>query len=187
MMNKIMITALILITVSASMCLEKEVSGTYEYNYYGTEMKFASNLEEAQNITVLPDDATLRNTIFSYDVATLQIGVYQNDTEAPYTIKSLVGFSSKYAKMSLTRWDYDMTGKVNTIILNDTSQVINATAEEPAILIMGPAFGQDTKIVVEDNVVKVYAKDLTAKQGKYVTYNDLDLALDKIILVLAEE
>jgi len=51
-------------------------------------------------------------------------------------------------------------------------------------MLIGPAYTDETYISVEDDIVKVYAADLTIRKGKYAGYTDYDLALDKIILVL---
>ena len=88
--------------------------------------------------------------------------------------------------MKLIVWDYDITNKVFYTILNSTDQLPNATKKEPTIMLIGPAYTHETYISVEDDIVKIYAADLTIRDGKYAGYTDYDLALDKIILVLMD-
>jgi len=184
-MNKLIIFTVILSIIFISGCVQEE-TGTYDYNYYGTEMKFNSNLDEASKINVYPDNETLQKTLFGYNVVGVQFAYYKNDTEAPYYAKSLISFTSKFQKINTIRWSYDISKRITVTMLNSTDQLLNTTIEEPAILLLGSAFTNETKIVVDGNVVKVYGKDLTLRSGKYAGYTDFDLALDKILLVLME-
>lgn len=185
-MKKLIIFTLILSIMFISGCVQQQTVGTYDYNYYGTDLKFNSNLDEAINIPVYPDNETLTKKLFAYNVAGVQFAYYKNDTEAPYYAKSLISFTSKFQKINLIRWDYDMSKRITVTMLNSTDQLLNTTVEEPAILLLGPAFTNETKIVVDGNVVKVYGKNLELREGKYAGYTDFDLALDKILLVLME-
>jgi len=185
-MKKILLISLMIISVIfVSGCVQQEM-GKYEIDYYNNTLTFNSNLQEAKYIPVYPDNATLKDTLLGYSVAGVQFVYYKNDTEAPYYAKSLVSFASKYTKMNKIMWNYNMNGKITSVILNNTNQYPNATVEDPAIMLYGPAFTNETKIVVDGHVVKVYAKDLSLRQGKYAQYTDFDLAMDKIILVLAD-
>ena len=84
-MKKIILVSLLILTIMISSgCIEQEIDGTYEVDYYGTELLFNSNLDVAQNITVIPDEATLRNVLFGYEVAELQFAYFDNDTEKTY-------------------------------------------------------------------------------------------------------
>ena len=89
--------------------------------------------------------------------------------------------------MNFDRWNYDISKDITTILLNNTDDIVNATVENPAIILLGPKFTDETYIDVQGSIVYVYANDLTMRQGKYATYSDFDLALDKIILVLMKE
>lgn len=178
---------MIISVIFISGCVQEEI-GKYELDYYNNTLTFASDLNEAAKVSVYPDNTTLKETLFGYNVAELQIAYYKNDTEAPYLEKSIMSFMLKYVKMNKIAWNgYDFKGKVNSVMLNESTQLPNATIEEPTILIMGPAFTNETKIVVDGYVVKIYAKDLSPREGKYTIYTDFDLAMDKIILVLAED
>ncbi|MDD5416392.1 MAG: hypothetical protein PHU12_00270 [Candidatus Aenigmarchaeota archaeon] len=186
MKKVLLISMMILSIIFISGCVQ-ESKGTYKMDYYGTEMLFNSNLELAKDIPVYPDNATLKETLFGYNVMGLRFAYYKNDTEAAYYAKALVSFASKYTKMNFVRWNYDMNGKISYTMLNQTDTLTYSTEEEPTILLLGPAFADETKIVVENNIVKVYAKDLEIRKGEYAGYTDFDLAMDKIILVLAED
>lgn len=181
-MKKIIIVALLAI-VLVSGCTSK-IDGTYDARYINTDLTFQSNLDLAQNISVYPDDQTLKETLFGYQVVGIQFAYYNNREEAPLYMKSLMSFASKYTKMNFDRWNYDISKDISTVLLNSTNDIVNATAENPAIILMGPDFTDKTYIEVQGNVVRVYANDLTLREGKYTTYSDFDLALDKIILVL---
>ncbi|MBU3904666.1 MAG: hypothetical protein KJ906_00760 [Nanoarchaeota archaeon] len=185
-MKKLIVIGLLAI-VLVSGCVE-DTNGTYDARYINSDLTFLSNLDIAQNISVYPDEDTLRHTIFGYQVASLQFAYYDNDKEAPLYMKSLMSFASKYTKMTYDRWGgYDMNGRITSVMLNSTDDLPNATVEDPAILLLGPGFGKETHIIVVDNIVMVYGKDLTLRDGKYAKYSDFDLALDKIIMVLMEE
>jgi hypothetical protein len=177
---------MILCIIFTSACVQEKDEGTYELNYHGTELLFNSNLDEAQNIPVLPDEATLKETLFGYEVVELSLTNYENSSEQSYYAKSYISFASKYAKLSIVGWDYDMTDKVYYEIVPDEAMP-NATVQDPAILLMGPAYTDHTYIEVDGNIVKVYAANLELRKGKYAQYTDFDLALDKIILVLAKD
>ena len=183
-MRKFIIIGLLAI-VLVSGCVED--NGTYDARYINTDLTFLSNLDIAQNVSVSPDEDTLRRVLFGYQVIGLQIVYYDNDKEAALYMKSLMSFASKYTKMNFDRWNYDMSQEITAVMLNSTNDLPNATAENPAILLMGPGFGEETHVDVQGNIVMVYGKDLTLRDGKYAKYSDFDLALDKIILVLMEE
>jgi len=188
MKKTILISMLIIAVVLSSGCIEEDtIEGRYDANYYGNQLMFNSNLDVARNIIVLPDENTLKEALFGYEVVGIQFAYYDNDTEAPYYIKSLMPFASKYAKLNLIRWKYDMSDKINFIILNETTEMPNATLQEPAIMLIGPAHTDETYVKVENGIVKVYGANLTLRPGKYAQYTDYDLALDKIILVLMNQ
>ncbi len=186
-MKKTILVSILMITVLISGCIQDEAEGTYDAYYGGYELLFNSNLDVAKDVAVIPDDATLKETLFGYNVVRLQFAYYDNDTEAPYYIKSLMSFASKYNKMSIARWDYDLSGKTSYIIINDTHETLNATYKEPILLLLGPAYSDETYVSVDDYIVTVHAADLELKEGKYAAYTDFDLALDRIILALMEE
>lgn len=166
-------------------CLGRNtIEGTYEINFYGNELLFNSNLDVAKDIRVEPDEQTLKQALIGYEVIGMQFAYYNNDTEAPYYIKALVPFASKYTKLNKIIWDYDITDKFEYIILNSTDELPNATMQYPAIMLIGPAYTDETYIKLENNIIKIYAADLSLRQGKYAQYTDYDLALDKVILTL---
>ncbi len=129
-MKKILIPLLILCIILISGCIEQPVEGTYEADYYGTQLLFNSNLDEAQNISVIPDEETLKETLFGYNVASIRFAYHDNDTEAPYYIKSLASFASKYVKINMIRWKYDMRDEVFYTILNENSYDIQKNIEQ---------------------------------------------------------
>lgn len=187
-MKKIIISILILLTVVTSGCLgEKPSEGTYEVNYYGNSLLFNSNLDVAKDVKVLPNEQILRETLIGYEVVGMQFAYYHNDTEAAYYMKGLMPFASKYTKLNKIIWNYDISEKYTYTVLNSTDEMPNATVIEPALMLIGPAYTDETYIEVDGNVVKVYAADLTLRDGKYAQYTDYDLALDKIILVLMNQ
>lgn len=186
-MRKIIFIMVILLLVAVSGCIEQEIEGKYKINYQGVDFLFNSNLEKAENVTVIPNESAIIDTLFDYNVAELNLAYYENDTEAPLYIKSLMSFISKYKKMNLIVWSYDFDERLSYTILTEDGQMPNATMEAPSILLMGPAFSDSTRIEVENNIVKIYASDLTPRKGGYADYTDFDLALDKIILVLMKE
>ena len=100
-MKKIIISLMILAVITTSMCIgqEKTSNGTYEAYYYGTEFLFNSNLDIAQNITVIPNENVLKNTIFGYNVVSLNFVYYDKPEETPLYTKAIVSFVSKYQKV----------------------------------------------------------------------------------------
>ena len=184
-MRKFIIIWLLAI-VLISGCVENN-NGTYDARYINTDLPFLSNLDIAQNISVYPDEDTLRHVLFGYQVVGLQFAYYDKNEEAPLYMKSLMSFTSKYTKMNFDRWHYDISKQITAVMLNSTEDLLNATEENPAILLLGPDFGEETHIDVQGSIVMVYGKDLTLRDGKYAKYSDFDLALDKIILVLMKE
>ena len=184
-MKKLIIISVLLLVVASSMCIGgEEETGTYEAYYYGTEFLFNSDLDIARNVTVEPSENTLENTIFGYTVTGLHFVYYDNPEEIPFYTKSLISFVSKYQKMSLLVWDYSIENNMNITTINSTDQIPNGTMYEPVILMLGPEHSDSNKIEVDGYIIKVYAKDLTPREGKYAQFTDFDLAMDKIIMVL---
>lgn len=69
---------------------------------------------------------------------------------------------------------------IQSVSLNSTSE-ITSNEFEHAILLLGPSQTNETSVRVEDNIIKVSGKSFEEDTRKYT---DLDLAVDKILLVL---
>ena len=64
--------------------------------------------------------------------------------------------------------------------INSTDE-ISPNAQEPVILLLGPSRANKTAVTVDNYLITVEGKSF---QETNRTYTDLDLAVDKLILVL---
>jgi hypothetical protein len=168
--------ALILLLVAVSLC----VQSPYEREYAGLKVPFRANLNEAEKISVYPSEDSLNNLMLNPQIINVTIYFFPNDTENAYY--SLAAFELSNKLEVIYKANYGSLKKITGIpIENNTSVIISKFA--PGILFLGPSKANETSVSVNETVgmVTIRAANLTFVDNKY---NDLDLAVDKFLMVL---
>ena len=173
----------------------------YERFYAGDIRHFRGNLVEAAKVPVYPNELSLVNVLLDPDVFKIQIAFFPNDTENSYYFASSFEITNKISIifrsiistdvstfqssdgsscLSFSSGDYVKCFK--SVPINSTDEIF-PTSLEPVILLLGPSKANTTAVSVDNYLITVEGKSF---QETNRTYTDLDLVVDKLILVLMD-
>jgi len=174
----------------------------YEKYYAGDVRHFRGNLNEAEKISVYPNEEAIKNVLLNQSVYKIYIAFFPNETENAYYYASSFEITNKLAII----FRYILGENVGTfkdidesscLIFYPDKQIrcfkslpINSTYElvptyiEPVILLLGPFHANKTAVTVDDYLIILEGKSFEEADR---TYTDLDLAVDKMLLVLMED
>ncbi|MFQ6010130.1 MAG: hypothetical protein ACE5J7_03375 [Candidatus Aenigmatarchaeota archaeon] len=165
------------------------VSGCVTQNPYkakigGKEVDFRADLNEARKVPVYPSEFALKELLLHEGIERVRIAFIPNEQENPFYAVDGFEISFKLTTIYIVYFGYQIP--IESLEVNTTSEAFaNATYSEPVILILGPATGANqTAVTVANNTVVVEGHDLSEIDRKYT---DLDLAVDKMLLVLIGE
>ena len=168
---------LVLIFVMAiSGCVQTQ--NPKQLEFAGQLINFRADLLEAAKVNVYPNESILKEVLLSPDVAKIHIAFIPNETENAYYAAD--SFELAYKLTIINKFYKGFVIKVESLPVNSTSELL-ATKEEPIILL---SVSNRTAVTVKDNLIVCEGKDL-AEIGR--DYTDLDLAVDKLLLVLMKD
>jgi len=206
MKNSLIVIVLILVALSIALLYNffqpsssVYLKDPYTLYYEGDARHFRANLIEANKTTVYPNEDAIKNVLLGPDVYKVYIAYISNETENGYFLASSFEIT---IKMGLVYRHY-FTGNVQvykdldgssclvfteekktrcfkSLPINSTDELV-PTNVEPIILLLGSAHANQTAVTVKNNLIIVEGKNFT-QIGR--NYNDLDLAVDKLLLVL---
>lgn len=159
----------------------------YKLKYAGQDITFRSNLHEASNVTI--NDANgAREMLFDLNVEKIYIAYVPSDRtfvsvtgNATYNgLYRVVGMELAGKLGAIWGVNFRQYAPVEAIDLNSTSEAASlATPQTPVILM--DAGASSTEVYVGENMISLRGADLD-EVGR--DYTDLDLAADKLLLVL---
>jgi hypothetical protein len=171
----------------------------YSLYYEGDVRHFRANLFEANKTPVYPNESSIKDVLLSPDVYKIYIAFIPNDSENSYYLASSFEVTNKLGLVyrhylpgnTSTFKDVDNSscltfleeGKAvcfKSYPINSTSELV-PTSVEPVILLLGPSDANQTAVTVKNNEIILEGKDLSQTDRNY---NDLDLVVDKMLLVL---
>ena len=171
----------------------------YERYYAGDVRHFRGNLIEAAKVPVYPNELSLVNVLLGSDAFKIQIAFFPNDTENSYYFASSFEITNKISIIFRSIIDTDVSTFQSSdgssclsfssgayvrcfksVPINSTDE-ISPNVQEPVILLLGPSRANKTAVTVDNYLITVEGKSF---QETNRTYTDLDLAVDKLILVL---
>jgi hypothetical protein len=173
----------------------------YERYYAGDIRHFRGNLDEAAKISVNPNEMSLVNVLLNPEVYRIKIAFFPNDTENSYYFASSFEITNKLSIIfrnilgeNVTTFQTEDGSSCLFFLANNQircfiSVPINSTDElspsssEPTILLLGPSHASTTSVSVDGYLITAEGKSFDETDR---TYNDLDLAVDKMILVLMD-
>jgi len=195
------ITISLILVLLASGCLG---GGVYEKYYAGDIRHFRGNLIEAEKVNVYPNESAIKDVLLNPEVYKIYIAFFPNETENSYYYASSFELTNKLG--IIFRHKFQGNESVGIVEEKDESQCfifysigkpkcfksfpINSTDDliptkvEPVILLLGPSHANKTAVTVENNLIIAEGKDFSKVNRNYV---DLDLSVDKILLVLMED
>jgi len=199
-----------LIVILTLGCLAPRERTPYEKYYAGDIRHFRANLKEAEKILVYPDELTLKNIFLDPEVKKIYISFIPNETENSFYFASTFEITNKltiifrynfqgenYIDIYSTEdgstclvfysreiGDVLMEKCFKSLPLNSTSDAFQiAKRTEPVILLLGPSQTNSTMVSIRDYVITAEGRDFSEVDR---TYTDLDLSVDKILLVLMD-
>ena len=200
-MKKLIMFSLVFVLLFSG-CLTQE--SVYEKYYAGGIRHFRGNLIEAEKINVHPNESSIKDVLLGPEVYKIYIAYFPNDTENAYYLASSFELTNKLG--IIFRHKFQGNESLDVVEEKDGSQClmfysirkskcfkpfpinstddISPTKVEPVILLLGPSHANKTAVTVENNLIIAEGKDFSKVNRNYV---DLDLAVDKILLVLMEE
>jgi len=183
--RKIIILAILVIMLTSA-CIGQAKSSPYKLGFSGTTLTFRANLEEAAK-TPVNDIKGLRDLFLDPNVEGVQLAYVPNQSAAPRggTITGFYlvdGYELAYKLTAIYGTYFGEAVPVTTLTLNSTGEALNfATKETPVILMQAGQGPTEVRLSSDDSIVYVSGADMT-QDGR--DYTDLDLAVDKLLLVL---
>jgi len=173
----ITLIAVLAIVVISGCTAPKEV---HTINYNGRIITFRADLNKARLVPVSPDEITLKNLFLNSSVNTINLTFVDNTTENGFYA---VGAYELTYKLTLIKNDLGLNYNVSVTPVESPEQLVpmNNTVY---VFFAGPSQSDETSVKVEDNKVFVNARSFAEINRKYT---DLDLAVDKILLILMED
>jgi len=173
----------------------------YQKYYAGDVRNFRGDLTKAESVPVYSDQTSIRDLLLGPEVYRIQIAFFPNDTENSFYLASSFEITNKLGII----FRNILGTEVSTFYTEDGSSCmvfypneyircfksvpINSTDElfptqiEPAILLLGPSHANKTAVTIENYLITAEGQSFEEIDR---TYTDLDLAVDKIILVLMD-
>lgn len=173
-MKKIIL--LITFVILISLCIQKP----NQKKFAGQTLNFRSDLIQAQKTEVYPSETALKDVLLSPEVAKIWIAYFPNDQENAYYLVAAYEFS--YKMTIVNKYYFQLVKRIEVLALNSTEELL-PTKEEPVVLLLGPSKTNETSVRVDDYLITASGKDFSEINRQYT---DLDLAVDKLLLVLME-
>ncbi|OGI12177.1 hypothetical protein A3K64_02480 [Candidatus Micrarchaeota archaeon RBG_16_36_9] len=171
----------------------------YSLYYEGDVRHFRANLFEANKTPVYPNENAIKDVLLNPDIFKIYIAYIPNNSENSYYLASSFELTIKlglvyrhYIQGNTTTFK-DVDGSSCLAFLEQGRSIcfrsypINSTSEleptsvEPVILLLGPSQANQTAVTVQNNEIIIEGKNVTQINRNY---NDLDLAVDKVLLTL---
>ncbi|NIM46659.1 MAG: hypothetical protein GTN40_00660 [Candidatus Aenigmarchaeota archaeon] len=171
----------------------------YSLYYEGDIRHFRANLFEANKTPVYPNEDAIKDVLLNPEVYKIYIAFIPNETENAFYVASSfettnkLGIVYRHYYKGQTGSFKDVDGSSCMLFFEDEevrcfkSLPINSTDEliptpiEPVILLLGPSYANQTSVIVNNNLIILQGRDFSEIDRKYT---DLDLAVDKMLLVL---
>jgi len=173
------IFGLIILTILISGCLFRD---PYRREFAGVTLNFRSNLNEAEKVSLYPNEETLKNVLLSDSIEEIGIAYIPNESENSLYLAA--SYELAYKLTIINKYYFKQPKPIVSIPLNSTEEVFDlSTMERAMIILLGPSKTNATAVTIRGTVVFAEGKNFSEVNR---TYTDLDLAVDKILLVLME-
>ena len=171
----------------------------YTLVYGGEARHFRGNLFEANKTLVYPADEAIPQVLLNPEVYKIQIAYIPNASENPYYLAATFEITNKLGLVyrqsidetpqmfkdtdgstCLLFYNTKKTMCFKSLPVNSTDELV-PTSVEPIILMLGPSQTNQTRIDVYSDLISLQGASFNET---YRNYNDLDLAVDKMLLVM---
>ena len=178
-MKKIVLVLALIIVLSG--CIEEH--NPFQKEFAGVTLNFRSNLDEAINVPVYPNNTALRGVLLSNDVQEIGIAYIPEDSKNSFYLAD--SFELAYKLTIINKYYFNVTKPIDSIPVNSSLEALSlASSQKPIIMLVGPPETSDTLVNVAGYFITVQGESLEEVNR---TYTDLDLATDKLLLVLMSD
>jgi hypothetical protein len=179
-MKKLLI--IMLATVLIAGCIG-EPYNPYQREFGGVKLNFRANLDQAANVPVYPNETALRNAILNNGVQEIGVAYIPSDQENAFYLAA--SYELAYKLTIINRYYFNVTKPITSIPVNSTMDALAmATSQKPIIMLVGESKTNSTLVNVVGYFVTVQGASFEEVNR---TYNDLDLATDKLLLVMMKQ
>ena len=183
MKKLILISVLVLIVLIAG-CAETP-QDPFQKTFGGVVLHFRANLNEAKNVPVYPNETVLKSVLLNKNVEGIGIAYVPNDTENSYYLAA--SYELAYKLTIINRYYFNETKAIDSVPVNSSLEAFSmASFQRPIIMLMGPPQTDQTAVNVAGYLITVQGSSFEESELNR-TYNELDLATDKLLLVLIKE
>ncbi|MFH1229822.1 MAG: hypothetical protein V1678_05380 [Candidatus Aenigmatarchaeota archaeon] len=179
-MKKLLI--LMLATVLIAGCVGEPYS-PYRREFAGVKLNFRADLDEAAKVKVYPNETALRNVILNNNVQEIGVAYIPKDNENAFYLAA--SYELAYKLTIINRYYFNATKPITSIPVNSSMEALAmATNQMPIIMLVGESKTNSTLVNVVGYFVTVQGASFEEVNR---TYNDLDLATDKLLLVMMKQ
>ncbi len=173
----------------------------YQKYYAGGIRNFRANLDEAEKTPVYPSEDTIKNILFNPEVYKINIAFFPNETENSFyfattfeivnkmtiVFRHLIGqevqsFEDEDGSSCIIFYPSKNVRCFKSVALNSTEELFPSPTE-PVILLLGPSHANRTAVSAYNFMITLEGESFEEVDR---VYTDLDLAVDKMLLVLME-
>jgi len=174
---------LIFLIAFISGCIENKLYNPYQREFAGVTLNFRANLDEAEKTPVYPNETILRNIILNENVEEIGIAYIPNENENSYYLAA--SFELAYKITVINKHYFNIVKPIDSIPVNSSLEALSMSSnQKPIIMLIGPSKTNSTMVNVVGYFITAQGKSFEEDDRKY---NDLDLAVDKILLVLMKQ
>jgi hypothetical protein len=156
----------------------------FQKKFAGLTLNFRANLDEAEKVPVYPNETVLRDVILNNNVEEIGIAFIPNETENSYYLAA--SYDLAYKITVVNKYYFNTVKSIDSIPVNSSLEALFlATSKRPIIMLVGPSKTNSTIVNVAGYFITAQGKSFEEESEK--SYNDLDLAVGKILLVLMKE
>jgi hypothetical protein len=201
MKKSVAIAILVLIVAAAILIVNNTglAKDPFSLVYGGEARHFRANLFEANETLVYPNELAIKQVLLNPDVYKIHIAYIPNESENSYYLAATFEITNKLGlvyrqQINETPQVYKDTDQSSCLLFYETKKLIcfksdpvNSTDElvpttvEPVILMLGPTQSNETRIDVYSGLISLQGASLDETSRNY---NDIDLAVDKMLLVM---
>jgi len=179
-MKKIISLMILIILIS---CCIGEPSNPFQREFAGVKLNFRANLDEAEKVPVYPNETVLRNVLLNNYVEEIGIAYIPNETENSFYLAS--SYELAYKLTIINKYYFNKVKPIDSIPVNSSLEALfMSSIQKPIIMLVGPPKTNSTLVNVVGYFITVQGESFEENNR---TYNDLDLATDKLLLVLMKE
>jgi hypothetical protein len=167
------------LTIMIAGCVQETYDPTV-MDFAGMTIHFRANLDEARHVQVYPNETSLKYTLLNNEVEGIGIAYIPSATENSFFLAASVELAYKLTVVN--KYYFNITKSIESIPVNSSLEALSmASSRRPVIMLMGPSQTNQTIVNAAGSFITVQGNSFDESNR---TYNDLDLATDKLLLVL---